>query len=106
MMLNDRQKLIVDFAKNQPIFKNKDIVVFFKNKYSRITITRDLSFLVAEDVLVKNGKGAHSNYSLSNSYEITKVVNIEKYFAIPYEQRKSQKSFNSPCVRIPVRSVI
>jgi Fic family protein len=93
-MINDRQKLIIDFAKNQPIFKHKDVVYLFKNKYSRATITRDLSFLVAEDVLIKNGKGAHSNYSLSNSYDIIKVVNIEKYFAIPYEQRKSQKSFN------------
>jgi len=33
MKLNDRQRLIIDFAKNNTDFQTKDVVLFFGDKF-------------------------------------------------------------------------
>ena len=80
--MNKRQKQIIEFAKENQSFKNKDLVVFFDDKYSRETITRDLSFLCKENILDKRGAGAFVVYSLSDVHKILKEIDTEKYFSI------------------------
>jgi Fic family protein len=92
--MNVRQKEIIEFAKKNQSFQNKDLVIFFDNKYSRETITRDLSFLCQEGILSKNGAGAFVVYSLSEFYETLKEVDIEKYFSTPFDKREVKESFN------------
>ena len=92
--MNERQKRIVEFAKKNKPFKNKDLVIFFDNKYSRETITRDLSFLCKQNILDKSGAGAFVVYSLSKAYEILKKIDVKDYFTIPFDEREIQKSFN------------
>jgi len=98
--MNKRQEQIIEFAKKNQSFKNKDLVVFFDNKYSRETITRDLSFLCQQNFLNKSGAGAFVIYSLSESHEILKGINIEKYFSIPYTEREVKTSFNFEIFKI------
>jgi len=70
MQINDRQKLIINFAKKQKIFRHKDIIFLLKKNISRITITRDLSFLVSQNILQKNQNRAQTTYMLSSNYKI------------------------------------
>ena len=92
--MNKRQKQIIEFAKKNHFFKNKDLVAFFDNKYSRETITRDLSFLSHQNFLQKSGAGAFVVYSLSDAYGILEEINVKKYFEIPYLKREVRESFN------------
>ena len=92
--MNKRQKQIIEFAKNNHSFKNKDVVAFFDEKYSRETITRDLSFLSHQNFLQKSGAGAFVVYSLSDAYSILEEVSIKKYFETPYLKREARESFN------------
>jgi Fic family protein len=92
--MNNRQKEILEFAKKNQSFKNKDLVVFFDDKYSRETITRDLSFLCENNLLERSGAGAYTSYSLVENYRILEEVDVEKYFETPYLQRKIKESFN------------
>jgi len=92
--MNKRQKQIIEFAKNNHSFKNKDVVAFFDDEYSRETITRDLSFLSHQNFLQKSGAGAFVVYSLSDAYSILEEVNIKKYFETPYLKREARESFN------------
>ncbi len=92
--MNKRQKQIIEFAKKNQSFKNKDLVAFFDDKYSRETITRDLSFLCKQNFLNKTGSGAFVIYSLSESYEIINEIDVEKYYSIPYTEREIRESFN------------
>lgn len=92
--MNKRQKQIIEFARKSHSFKNKDLVAFFDDKYSRETITRDLSFLSHQNFLKKSGAGAFVVYSLSEAYGILEKVDIKKYFDIPYFQRKIKERFN------------
>jgi Fic family protein len=92
--MNNRQKEILEFAKKNQSFKNKDLVVFFDDKYSRETITRDLSFLCENNLLERSGAGAYTSYSLVENYRILEEVDVEKYFETPYLQREIKESFN------------
>jgi len=92
--MNKRQEQIIEFAKENQSFKNKELFVFFNNKYSRATITRDLSFLHKENILSKSGMGAFVVYSLSPRYEILKKIDVEKYFSTSYVQREIKERFN------------
>jgi Fic family protein len=92
--MNERQLKIIGFAQENKPFKNKDLVVFFDKKYSRETITRDLSFLCRQNILTKKGAGAFVEYSLSETYELIKEIDIESYFSVPYLQRNVNERFN------------
>ncbi len=92
--MNKRQKQIIEFANKNQSFKNKDLVAFFDEKYSRETITRDLSLLCKQNLLKKSGAGAFVIYSLSEVYEIIKEIDVEKYYSIPYTEREIKEKFN------------
>lgn len=94
VFMNKRQQQIIEFAKKNHSFQNKELVTFFDDKYSRETITRDLSFLCTQNFLQKNGAGAFVAYSLSDTYDILKEVNIQEYFKTPYLKRAVKESFN------------
>jgi Fic family protein len=98
--MNKRQEKIIEFAKKNQSLKNKDLVAFFDNKYSRETITRDLSFLCKQNILYKIGAGAFVVYSLSESYEVLKEIDVEKYFSIPYTERNIKENFNFDIFKI------
>lgn len=92
--MNKRQEKILNFAKKHQSFKNKDLVEFFNSEYSRETIARDLLFLCREKFLNRNGSGSKVFYSLPENYKILEKIDIEKYFNIPYFERRIQKGFN------------
>ena len=92
--MNERQQQIIEFAKKNQSFQNKDVVVFFDGKYSRETVTRDLSFLCKQNFLQKSGAGAFVVYSLSDAYGVLEEVDIQKYFKTPYLKRDAKESFN------------
>jgi len=92
--MNNRQKKILEFAQNKPSFKNKEVMVFFNNKYSRETIVRDLTFLFDKNYLEKNGAGAYITYCLSENYEILRIIDVKNYFETPYLDRKIKENFN------------
>lgn len=98
--MNKRQKQIIELAKKNHSFKNKDVVSFFDDKYSRETITRDLSFLSNQNFLQKSGAGAFVTYSLSGIYSVLKEVDIKEYFKTSYLKREVKESFNFEILRI------
>ncbi len=92
--MNNRQEKIIEFAKKNTSFKNKDLLIFFNNEYSRETITRDLTFLFNQGFLKKTGSGAYVTYSLSEKNQIIEDVDVEKYFETPYFKRTIKERFN------------
>ena len=103
--MNKRQEQIIEFAKENQSFKNKDLVGFFDDKYSRETITRDLSFLRKQNILNKSGAGAFVVYSLSEAHKILREINVEKYFSTPYIERAVKENFNFDIFKILEKDV-
>ena len=96
MKLNERQKLIIEFAKKTKNFQTKDVLDFLVGKFSveRKTIIRDFSFLISLNILIQKWKWRAVNYSLSKNYKILEEIDLEKYFSVEYEKREIQESFN------------
>lgn len=94
--MNERQKLIIEFAKQNNEFQTKDILVFFEWKFEveRITIIRDLNFLVENNILSQKWKWRAVKYFFSEKNEIFEEIDLDEYFSISYDRRKIFKSFN------------
>ncbi len=94
--LNERQGLIVLFAKENDKFQTKDVFLVVKKKFDveRLTIVRDLSFLEKNNVLKKQGKGRAISYSISKSYFITEEIDVNQYFKKEADDRNIKKKFN------------
>ncbi len=102
MKLNERQKIIIEFAKNKKDFQTKDILDFVFEKFpvERITITRDLSFLVSNNILKQEWKWRSVKYFLSEDCKIFEEIDVENYFQLSYEKRDVQESFNFEIFKI------
>ncbi len=96
MLLNKRQKAILEFAENHRQFQSSDVMTALGNeiKVEKITIIRDLSALVSLGLLVKSGKGRSVRYQLSEQSQLLKEIDAEEYFAQPYLERDAKESFN------------
>ena len=94
--MNQRQQLIVEFAKQNNEFQTKDVLDFFEWKVDveRITVIRDLGFLVKNKILTQTWKGRAVKYSFSQSNKIFEQIDLEEYFSLAYDKRAILKSFN------------
>lgn len=94
--MNERQKLILDFAKRNEEFQTKDILVFFEWKFEveRMTVIRDLNFLVQKNILSQKWKWRAVKYFFEEKNKIFENINLDDYFSISYDKRKTLKTFN------------
>ncbi len=94
--LNDRQKAIIDFAKKEKTFQNRDVLAVIEKKFDvkRLTIVRDLSFLEKNNILKKHGKGRSISYNIFKQYLALEKIDVEKYFLRPFPEREARPLFN------------
>ena len=96
--LNKRQDSILDYISRGGKLSNSDILVYLREerfeKISRITVVRDLKFLVEEGFLMRQNAGRATRYIFTPQYNLIKKIDVEKYFSIPQDKRKIKKFFN------------
>lgn len=94
--MNERQQLIITFAKENNEFQTKDILDYFTWKFAveRITIIRDLNFLVKNKLLHQTWKWRSVKYFFSEKNKIFETIETNKYFATPFDAREVYTSFN------------
>lgn len=96
LKLNDRQKQIINFAKNEKSFQTKDVFEFIKKDFpvERLTVVRDLAFLEKNKVLKKQGKGRGISYKISKKYLVIEEIDVEEYYETYFKNRKIKMQFN------------
>ncbi len=94
--LNKRQEYIREYIKDKKKSQIKDILEYVKNNFDvdRRTVIRDINLLLKLGYLVKQGAGRNISYSISERYYLLKEIDVEKYFSIPFDERKIKESFN------------
>ena len=94
--MNSRQLIIIEYAKQYPEFQTKDILEFFVWKFDveRMTVIRDLAWLVDQGMLTPTGKGRSVKYLFAETNKIFKPIDIDTYFTTPYDRRQVLTSFN------------
>ena len=96
----ERQNKIISFIEEKKEVSISDILSFLSVEIDRKTLQRDLKELEENFLIVKKGSGRGTTYSLSVHYEILKKIDIEKYFSVPYIERKVKESFNFDIFKI------
>jgi len=95
--LNKRQEAVLDYISQGNKFSVADVFSYLRKNFgrvSRITITRDLGFLVKQEFLARCGAGRAIRYKISPQYNLIKKIDTEKYFSILQDERQIKKHFD------------
>jgi len=94
LKLTSRQNRILGIIKKQGTAGNQQIKEVIKG-VSRVTIVRDLNFLLENRLIVKKGKGRSTFYQEQQNYDFLGYIDIDKYFRKEADERDVKfKNFN------------
>src|SRR3972149_6125659 len=87
--INNRQARLLNYLLINPLSSREEVkTTLTDQKVSRITVIRDLNFLLKLGWIEQSGGGKYIKYSLKPGREIFVPVNIEDYFIVSIDQRK------------------
>lgn len=94
LQLTNRQNKIMEIIKELGSASNQQIKEAIKN-ISRITIVREINFLLENDLIIKQGKGRSIFYEEKVKKDFLQYINIDKYFQKETDQRDVKfRNFN------------
>lgn len=98
-MVESKEKQIIDFVIENPQCSSKDILDGISISTSYATIKRILSKLTNDNLLIINGKGKGSKYSISPLYKLIQPIDVEQYYKQEIDERSIIDSFNINLIR-------
>ncbi len=93
-MLSDKHLTIVSFIKANPALSSKAIYDDSGTGVAYATLKRMLSQLMAEGLIVSQGKGRGTRYHVSPSYELFCPIDIDVYFEQEIDERDIKAGFD------------
>ncbi|TSC97105.1 MAG: hypothetical protein CEN88_181 [Candidatus Berkelbacteria bacterium Licking1014_2] len=93
-LINKRQEKILNYLGQNNQAAVSDLLFFLDKKYSKITIIRDLNFLINLNFVIRQGRGRAITYQLSPQYDLIRPIDVHDYFAIEADKREINKRFN------------
>ncbi|MDP4001771.1 MAG: Fic family protein [bacterium] len=97
ILLNDRQeailKLIEDKGELPRLALSK--LVSFRKPISKITLIRDINYLINAKLLLTKGKGRATRYMLPNLNPLLKYLDLNEYFNKEPEAREGKINFDT-----------
>ncbi|HHD92125.1 MAG TPA: cell filamentation protein Fic [Candidatus Portnoybacteria bacterium] len=95
--INKRQEIILDYVSGNVKVSVSEILNYLRGnfeKVSRITVIRDLDFLIKQKFLIRQGFGRAVKYQLSLQYNLVRTIDLKKYFAISQDRRQIKERFD------------
>lgn len=96
--LNHRQNLVLNFIRRRPSCQTGDLLEYFNNTgaedVSRITLVRDLNYLLKNRLIRKSGQGRNVAYSEKITNDLLAYFDPDDYFKAEPDDRQSGKSFD------------
>lgn len=97
-LLNKRQETILSYLEQagQPMPVSSFLKTMPKGAgaVSRMTVNRDLRFLVEHKYVVASGSGRGAAYAISPGFQAIKPIAIEAYFSADPDKRRIKERFN------------
>ena len=88
--VNNRQTKLLEFLLvNSPSSRSKIEDLLKNDGVSRITIIRDLNYLIGVGLIEQVGGGKYVEYRLKSEKELLIPIDLEKYFPTITDTRKS-----------------
>ncbi len=95
--LTERQIKILDFIKKSGGTSNQEIKNYLKN-ISRVTIVRDLNFLLKNNLIQQEGEGRSVHYKEKIKQDFLRYIDVDKYFQSD-ERKIKFKRFNFDIIK-------
>ena len=93
-ILTDKNKEILEFIKQHPESSSKVIYEGISSGLSYATVKRILSKLIADNLVITDGKGKSTKYLLSPAYKLFYPIDIEQYFQKEIDERQIKETYN------------
>jgi predicted transcriptional regulator len=92
--LDIKANLILEVVQSKPLSSSKEIHELLSLEIGYATVKRIIQNLLAENLLLADGKGKSTRYRLSPAYELFYPVDLETYFEKEIDERKIKSGFN------------
>ncbi len=92
--LTERQQEILQILKVEEQISISKIKDLLSQKISQITLNRDLSLLVKNNFLKREGKGRAIRYIISDYYKVFELIDTTTYFDKEPDERINSSTFN------------
>jgi Fic family protein len=92
--LNPRQEKILELFLEYPELDIANIERSLNESISRVTLNRDLAYLLKLDLIIRSGEGKNTVYKLSPLYKLIQPIDIKQYFSAIPDKRFIEESFN------------
>ena len=93
-MTREKRDDILNFLKENPISSSKEIFNDTNLKLSYATVKRILTQLLNENLIILDGSGKGSKYSIAPYFQFFYPVKINEYFEKEIDERVINKNFN------------
>lgn len=93
-MLETMEIEIIDFIKSNPQCSSKEIYENYLSSISYATVKRILSKLTKSNLLIIDGKGKSTKYSISPAYKLFQPIDIDEYYKKEIDERVIVDHFN------------
>jgi len=93
-LLSDKTDLIIRYIKQHPYSSSKEIYDNLGLEVSYATFKRGLQDLVTGNLIHTTGKLKGTKYEISQTYDILRTIEVEKYFKNEIDERVILKGYN------------
>lgn len=92
--MGEKNKKLLEVLKTQPSLSSKEIHERLGITIGYATVKRLLSKLVTDQLVVAEGRGKGTKYSINPSYELFFPMDVEDYFSRDIDERAAKTGFN------------
>jgi Fic family protein len=85
---------IIVFIQNNPQYSSKEIHDGLNTTIGYATVKRTLTKLVSDGLIITEGKGRGTKYTISPSYRLLNFVDVIEYFKKEQDERQIDNNFN------------
>lgn len=93
-MLEKRESAIIRFLKKTGESSSKEIYDGVSVEASYATLKRELTKLIAKNLIETKGKGKGTKYFISSAYELIQSIDLDKYYEKEIDEREIKQNFN------------
>ena len=85
---------IIDFIGSHPSCSSKEIHLGLGQEWGYATVKRALQVLIADQLIIAQGRGKGTKYIMSPSYELLMPIDPENYFQKEIDEREIRAEYN------------
>jgi Fic family protein len=100
-MLSDRKTKIIETIKERKLCTSMEIATALTETFnvSIATVKRDISDLISQNLIAKEGRGKGTRYGISPMYQLLRPIDIDIYYEKEIDERDIIDTFNWKLLR-------